>query len=107
MFHRVLRTKDSDGMANSVDPDQTAPLGAVWSGSTLIAQTSLPENLRSLSIYLSISLYVLTPEGDIRRVPVNQVLEVSFFFFFCAMLVVLVVSERSQCLPYNAERQAR
>ena len=23
------------------------------------------------------------------------------------MLVVLVVSERSQCLPYNAERQAR
>ena len=23
--------------ANSVDPDQTAPLGAVWSGSTLFA----------------------------------------------------------------------
>ena len=23
-------------VANSVDPDQTAPLGAVWSGSTLI-----------------------------------------------------------------------
>ena len=23
--------------ANSVDPDQTAPLGAVWSGSTLLA----------------------------------------------------------------------
>ena len=63
-----------------------------------------------LSIYLSIFLYVLIPEGDIRRVPVNQVLGVSFFFFFffivsyCAMLVV---SERSQCLPYNAERQAR
>ena len=40
-----------------------------------------------LSIYLSIFLYVLTPEGDIRRVPVNQVLGVSFFFvyFFCAM----------------------
>ena len=57
----------------------------------------------------SIFLYVLTPEGDIRRVPVNQVLGVSFIylFFFCAMLVVLVVSERSQCLPYYAERQAR
>ena len=56
-----------------------------------------------------IFLYVLTPEGDIRRVPRNQVLGVScflfvfscvffFFFFFlvsfCAMLVVLVVSER-------------
>ena len=24
-------------MANSMDPDQTAPLGAVWSGSTLFA----------------------------------------------------------------------
>ena len=30
-------------MANSVDPDQTAPLGAVWSGSTLFAQTCLSE----------------------------------------------------------------
>ena len=30
--------KDADGIANSVDPDQTAPLGAVWSGSTLFAQ---------------------------------------------------------------------
>ena len=24
-------------MANSVDPDQTAPIGAVWPGSTLLA----------------------------------------------------------------------
>ena len=70
---------------------------------------NIPEQnskLQVLSIYLSIFLYVLTPEGDIRRVPVNQVLGV-IFFFFCAMLVVLVVSERSQCLPNNAERQAR
>ena len=29
---------DADGMANSVDPDQTARLGAVWSGSTLFAK---------------------------------------------------------------------
>ena len=35
-------------MANSVDPDQTAPLGAVWSGSALFAQTYLSENLESL-----------------------------------------------------------
>ena len=32
-------------MANSVDPDQTAPLGAVWSGSALFAQAYLSENL--------------------------------------------------------------
>ena len=32
-------------MANSVDHDQTAPLDAVWSGSTLFAQAYLSENL--------------------------------------------------------------
>ena len=32
----------------SVDPDQTAPLGAVWSGSALFAQTCLSENLGTL-----------------------------------------------------------
>ena len=43
--------KDIDRIANSVNsdqtahvnPDQTAPLGAVWSGSTLFAQTYLSE----------------------------------------------------------------
>ena len=34
----VMLPKDADGMATSVDPDQTAP-GAVWSGSALFAQT--------------------------------------------------------------------
>ena len=29
LYHRVMSTKDADGMANSVDPDQTATLGAV------------------------------------------------------------------------------
>ena len=26
--HRVMSPKDADGMAESVDPDQTAPLGS-------------------------------------------------------------------------------
>ena len=47
-----MRPKDADGMANRVDPDQTAtlgvPLGAVWSGSTLFAQNYLSQNLGSL-----------------------------------------------------------
>ena len=43
-----MRPKDADGIANCVDPDQTAPLGAVWSGSALFAQTYLSENLGSL-----------------------------------------------------------
>ena len=32
-------------MANSVDPDQTAPEGAVWSGSTLFAYAIFSEAL--------------------------------------------------------------
>ena len=45
----------ADGMANSEDPDQTAPLGAVWSGSALFAQAYLSENLGSL-LYFDIKL---------------------------------------------------
>ena len=44
LYHRVMSPNDADGMANSVDPDQTA----VWSGSALFAQTYLSENLGSL-----------------------------------------------------------
>ena len=40
--------KDAEGIANSVDPDQTALLGAVWSGSALFHPTYLSENLESL-----------------------------------------------------------
>ena len=47
-YHRMIQPNDADWMANSVGPDQTAPLGAVWSGSILFAQTCLSENLGSL-----------------------------------------------------------
>ena len=40
-----MSPNDADGMANSVDPDQTAPLR---SGSALFAQAYLSENLGSL-----------------------------------------------------------
>ena len=40
-----MSPKDADRMLNSVDPDQTAPLGAVWSGYTLFAQAYLSKNL--------------------------------------------------------------
>ena len=48
LYHRVMSPNDADRMANSVDPDQTVPLGAVWSGSALFAQTCLSENLGKL-----------------------------------------------------------
>ena len=43
-----MSPNDADGMANSEDPDQTASVGAVWSGSALIAQAYLSKNLGSL-----------------------------------------------------------
>ena len=48
LYHRVMSPNNADGMANSVDPDQTASLGAVWSGSALFAKAYLSENLGSL-----------------------------------------------------------
>ena len=48
LYHRVQSPKGGGGIANSVDPDQTAPLGAVWSGSTLFAHACLSENLGTL-----------------------------------------------------------
>ena len=38
------RLKDGARMANSVDPDQSAPSGAFWSGSTLFAKVCLSKN---------------------------------------------------------------
>ena len=40
--------KDAEGIANSVDADQTAPVGVAWCGSALFAQACLSKNLGSL-----------------------------------------------------------
>ena len=40
-----MSPNDADRMANSVDPVQTPPQGAVWSGSAQFAQAYLSENL--------------------------------------------------------------
>ena len=56
IFYREMRPNNADGMANSVDPDQTAPLGAVWFGSTQFAQTCLSENLGNITEKLTIKV---------------------------------------------------
>ena len=53
LFLSVLHPKDAEGIANSVDPDQTAPLRVVWSGFALFAQTCLSENLGTLRYFRS------------------------------------------------------
>ena len=48
-------------MANSMDPDQTAPIGAVCSGSTLFA------SILKLSVMLGNFLQQMTSADDIFR----------------------------------------
>ena len=48
-------------MANSLDPDQTAPIGAVCSGSTLFA------SILNLSVILGNCLQQMTSAEDIFR----------------------------------------
>ena len=42
----IMRPKDADGMANTEDPHQMTPKGAVCSVSILFAQTCLTRNLK-------------------------------------------------------------
>ena len=44
LYHRVMSPNDAERIANSVDPDQTASLGIVWTGSALFALEYLSEN---------------------------------------------------------------
>ena len=39
-----MDSKDVDRIANSVDTDQTVPLGALWTGSALFAKACLSKN---------------------------------------------------------------
>ena len=48
-------------MANNVDPDQTAPIGAACSGSTLVA------SMLNLSVMLGNYLQQMTSTDDIFR----------------------------------------
>ena len=43
-----MHPKDADGMANSVNPDQTASSEAVWSWSALFAETYLSQYIEFL-----------------------------------------------------------
>ena len=65
LYHRVMSPNNADGMANSVDPDQTAPLGAVWSGSALFAQAYLSENLGSLRYLPNLAHFSFWAGGEV------------------------------------------
>ena len=69
-------------MANSVDPDQTAPSGAVWSGSTLFAYEILSDTL----VYAILGhLPYLSTYEHWSSVHISQ-MKSSVFFFLCLYL---------------------
>ena len=50
-YSAVLSSKDADRITNRVDPDQTAPWGAVWSGPALFAQSYLSQYFKLLRYF--------------------------------------------------------
>ena len=58
-----MHPKDADGMANSVDPDQTASEEAVWSWSALFAETYLSQYIEFVRYFILKHLWhsILTP----------------------------------------------
>ena len=58
-----MHPKDADGMANSVDPDQTASSEAVWSWSALFAETYLSQYIEFVR-YLNRRFEVLFCRGQ-------------------------------------------
>ena len=48
-----MHPKDAEGMANSVDPDQTASSEAVWSLSALFAETYMSQYIEFVRYYSS------------------------------------------------------
>ena len=72
---------DADGMANNVDPDQTAPLGAVWSGSTLFAQICLSEKLGSLWYQWSNKTYYETNYDYLSEITKSHKIKMNTFSF--------------------------
>ena len=52
-----MHPKDADGMANSVDPDQTASSEAVLSWSTLFAETYLSQYIEFVRYSYWVPIY--------------------------------------------------
>ena len=81
--------KGADGMANSVDPDQTAPLGAVWSsvdpdqtaplgavwsGSTLFAHNPSVQKLRNIMVIFKPFFHISRTSGAMATATTKMML---------------------------------
>ena len=61
-------------MANSVNSDQTAPLGAPWSGSALFAQAYLSKKLGSLRYgYFQSKIYLRMADLNVKAIELEWI----------------------------------
>ena len=92
---RVIFPKDADRMANRVDPDQTAPVGAVWSG-----LHCLSENLGSLW-YSILHFQCILKSKEWKKIAtlnVDLTVILQFISNQCA-LDVSIISRQSEVRP--------
>ena len=73
LYHWEIGLKDVDGIANSVDPDQTAPLA-----SALCARTCLSENLGSLRYSDTKNVAVMVPKFEKCGFTIQESLDVGY-----------------------------
>ena len=53
-----MNPKDANGMANSIDPDQTASSEAVWSWSALFAETYLSQYIEFVRYLHVVAVFI-------------------------------------------------
>ena len=84
-YSAILRSKDSDRITNRVDTDQTAPWGAVWSGSALFAQTYLSQYFKLLRYTC---LKVLGKDKQLQKMlKIQQILHTNLAFLSAIGLI--------------------
>ena len=87
LYHRVMCPDDADGMANSVDPDQTAPLGSLIWVCTVCPGISVRDSYFVWFLPRGVSYLVL-----ISFTLLVAVFFVFFFVFFSVMCSIIFTS---------------
>ena len=115
LYNAVKCLRHADRMVNSVDPDQTAPWGAVWSGSTVLLRL-ICSNIYKFTIGLDTLFDVLSYDAIFNAWAciVFSDLPVSTFINFtvCVATPLYLVSyllrhSEGQVLPSSFRRRLR
>ena len=99
LFLRVKHPKDAEGIANSVDPNQTAPLGAIWSGSALFAQACPSQKIRKITVCLNIQAHIKTETCLVKNIwmsPIGRCAELSLGYLSVPLQTQVLLYKRGR-----------